>query len=156
MPDLHTMSQKTHGVVAHPYSSRPTDFLYRVSLKCLIKNKAGEVLAVKETGRDWWDLPGGGMDHGEGIADAIAREMQEEVNLTGEFAYKIIAVEEPAHLRPHNFWQLRLIFAVTPQTMIFSAGEDGDEIAFMQPQQFQHAVSTAERRIYEYSQLTPK
>lgn len=56
-----------HGVIKHPNSPRPTDYLFRVSLKCVIRNDAGEVLAVKEVGRDFWDLPGGGMDHGESI-----------------------------------------------------------------------------------------
>lgn len=111
------------------------------------------MLVVKETGRDWWDLPGGGMDHGETIKTAIAREMKEEVNLEGEFEYKIIDIDEPAHLNSHNFWQLRLIFEVKPQKSAFTAGEDGDEIAFKNPNEFRHSNSEIERRIYRYSTL---
>lgn len=43
------------------------DSLYRISLKCLIKNSAGDVLVVKEAGREFWDLPGGGMEHGDDL-----------------------------------------------------------------------------------------
>ena len=143
--------QNAHGVVAQP-ANRRTDYLYRVSLKCVICNERGEVLVVKERGRDWWDLPGGGMDHGERIKDAIAREMKEEVNLRGDFEYNVIAVDEPAHLGEHNFWQIRLIFVLRPRNFAFSAGDDGDEIKFVDPRVFKNAANSVERRIYEYAQ----
>lgn len=147
--------QKSHGVISHDETiKRKTDYLYRVSLKCLIKNAKGEVLVVKETGRDWWDLPGGGMDHGEDLKSAIAREMREEVNLQGDFTYRIIEVEEPAHLGEHNFWQLRLIFEIHPQNTQFSPGDDGDQIAFMDAQVFKNSQSSVEQRIHEYVNIT--
>lgn len=148
------MTQQSHGIVEHDgTSSRRTDYLFRVSLKCLVVDEQGRVLVVKETGRDWWDLPGGGMDHGEDLRSAIAREMKEEVNLTGNFAYRIIDVDEPAHLSAHNFWQLRLVFAVTPSSLALSAGEDGDEIAFIDPEEFKNSDSEVERRIYKYNRV---
>ena len=146
------MSEKTSlGIINHPTSDRKTDYLYRISIKGLVRNKDGEVLVVKETGRDWWDLPGGGMDHTENLKSAIAREMKEEVNLNGDFVYKIISVDEPTYLKIHDFWQLRLIFELIPTNLSFSAGEDGDEIAFMDPELFKDSSSEAERCIYKYS-----
>jgi ADP-ribose pyrophosphatase YjhB (NUDIX family) len=145
--------QNSLGVVQHDNVSRRADFLYRVSLKCLVQNPAGEILVVKESGRDWWDLPGGGMDHGEGIKSAIAREMKEEVTLEGDFSFRIIDIDEPAHLSAHNFWQLRLIFEVKPNAMLFSPGNDSDEVAFMNAQIFRDSKLATERRIYEYSRI---
>jgi 8-oxo-dGTP pyrophosphatase MutT (NUDIX family) len=92
--------QNSLGVINHDSPlTRKTDYLYRISLKCLGRNEKGEVLVVKETGHDWWDLPGGGMDHGEDIKSTIVREMKEEVNLEGDFDFKIIDADEPAHER---------------------------------------------------------
>lgn len=145
--------KKSLGVIDHETSNRRTDYLYRISIKGLIRNKKGEVLVVKETGRDWWDLPGGGMDHHEDIKSAIAREMKEEVNLSGNFAYKIIFIDEPAYLKEHDFWQLRLIYEVKPNNMTFSAGEDGDEVAFVDPDMFKNSKSAVEQRIYQYASL---
>lgn len=145
--------QSSHGVITHDTSKRKTDYLYRVSIKCLIRNHVGEILVVKETGRDWWDLPGGGMDHHEGIKSAIAREMKEEVNLEGGFAYDIISVDEPSYLVPHNFWQVRLIYKVIPEVMSFSAGEDGDEVAFMDPELFKDSEYTTEIKIYHVANI---
>lgn len=143
--------QHSLGHISHDNSSnRRTDYLYRISLKGLIKNSAGEVLVVKEAGRDWWDLPGGGMDHGEDIKLALAREMKEEVNMEGDFTYRIIAVDEPMYLEKHDFWQLRLIFEITPENMIFSAGDDSDEISFMKSELLGSSERETERRVRRY------
>lgn len=149
----HMAHQNSHGIIRHDNSDRQTDYLYRISLKCLIRNQKGEVLTVKEIGRDYWDLPGGGMDHGEDIRGAIAREMKEEVNLYGDFAYRIIAVEEPGYLRPHNFWQIRLIFEVEAENMQFSPGDDGDEVTFVDPLVFKDSAQVMEQRIFVYSTI---
>lgn len=90
------------------------------------------------------------MDHGEDIKSAIAREMREEVGLEGDFMYRIVAVEDPAFLSAHGFWQIRLIFEVQPVSMVFTAGSDGDDVAFMNAEVFRESGSKAERRIYGY------
>lgn len=141
------------GTIDHSTSLRKTDYLYRVSMKGIVKNDKGEVLVVKETGRDWWDLPGGGMDHGENIEVAIAREMKEEVNLEGSFTSRIIAVEDPSYLAKHNMWQIRLIYEIIPSYPVFSPGEDADEVAFMNPEIFKTSEKDGERRIYTYAMM---
>lgn len=141
-----------HGVIKHPNSPRPTDYLFRVSLKCVIRNDAGEVLAVKEIGRDFWDLPGGGMDHGESIQAAITRELHEEIGLTGVFTYKLLAIEDPSLLQ-HNFYQLRIIVALLPENTAFLAGADADEVAFIDPESFKNSSRNVEQNIYTYSGL---
>lgn len=125
------MNRDLHGIVEHAEGTRKTDYLYRLSIKAIIFNDAGEVLFVKESGRDWWDLPGGGMDHGEDIKAAIAREMKEEVNLTGDFTYRIAHVDDPAELKNAKVLQVRLIFIIKPDIMEFSPGDDGDQVAFL-------------------------
>ncbi len=144
----------TNGVIDQSHLNRKTDFLFRVSMKALVVNEKGEVLVVKETGRTWWDLPGGGMDHNENIKSALARELNEEVNLVGDFTYKIIAVEDPSFLAHANLWQIRLIFAVIPTDMHFSPGEDGDEMVFTNPAELKDSDNEAERKVYEYSLLS--
>jgi len=50
---------------------------YRVSVKGLIYDD-GKLLFVRERSNTW-DLPGGGLEHGEGIAEALRRECREEL-----------------------------------------------------------------------------
>lgn len=57
---------------------------YRVSVKGLIYDD-GKLLFVRERS-DTWDLPGGGLEHGEGIAEALRRECREELGAEIEIA----------------------------------------------------------------------
>lgn len=143
-----------HGIITHDKSSlRPTDYLYRVSIKCLVRNAAGEVLVVKENNRDYWDLPGGGMDHGEQIKQVIARELYEEVSLQGDFTYRVITVEEPNLLTTHNFWQMRLIFEVIPENITVKPGSDGDDVTFVGPRTLKDSTNPNEQLVYLYNAL---
>jgi 8-oxo-dGTP diphosphatase len=142
-----------HGVINHDNSSRPTDYLYRLSIKAVVRNEAGNVLVVKEGGDTQWDLPGGGMDHGESIHQALARELYEEVSLRGEFTYRILTVEEPALVDDIGMHQVRLIFEVIPVDMTFSPGTDSSEVTFINPDAFRDSDNRNAQRIYEYAQL---
>jgi len=139
-----------HGLIDQSVSGRKNDYLFRLSLKALIVNEKGQVLVVKEAGRTWWDLPGGGMDHDESIHEAIARELFEEVSMTGEFDYRVIDIDEPLYLTKANVWQVRVILHVTPKYMHFKPGEDGEAIAFMEPATLKDSDHPAESRIHRY------
>lgn len=54
---------------------------YRVSAKALIRNNEWRFVLCKED--TWhWDIPGGWIDHGEDIHEALKREIMEEMWLT--------------------------------------------------------------------------
>lgn len=147
------MTKQPHGIIDQSNLGRKNDYLYRVSMKAVIKNAKGEVLVVKETDRAWWDLPGGGMDHGETIKACLARELHEEVGLVGNFSYKILAVEDAGFLRHANLWQLRLIFAVMPDIMPFAQGRDADEISYIDSTKLINSDHATERNVHKYAEL---
>ncbi|MBD3627184.1 NUDIX hydrolase [Cyclobacterium sp.] len=53
---------------------------YRVSVKALILDETQRFLLVKED-NGIWELPGGGLDHGESAQEGIKREIWEEMQL---------------------------------------------------------------------------
>jgi 8-oxo-dGTP pyrophosphatase MutT (NUDIX family) len=59
------------------------DCLYRVAARVLVVNN-DRVLLVKETDDGWWALPGGGIDHGEAIEQAVTREIEEELGVSAD------------------------------------------------------------------------
>ncbi|MEI6053873.1 MAG: NUDIX hydrolase [Candidatus Saccharibacteria bacterium] len=150
------ISKSVNGAITYPDRLNYTNYLFRVSQKAIIFNEKGQVLVVKETGRDWWDIPGGGIDHGESIKDALARELKEEVSLKGDFKYEAIIVEDPRYQEKANLYQMRIIYLVTPDNLNFEPGEDGDEIVFINPLDFKDSKIITEQKIYEYSQLADK
>lgn len=116
-------------------------------------NDKGEVLLVKEGGRDMRDIPGGEVDHGESIEDIIRRELKEEVNFEGEFEHKVILVESPVFVQSIKTWQMRIIFAIWLENMVFSPGQGGDEIRFVNPSELKTSDIATERVIADYAEL---
>src|SRR5215469_10201156 len=53
---------------------------FRVGVYAVIFNEEGVLLAHRRD-IDWWNLPGGGMEAGETVDEAICREVYEETGL---------------------------------------------------------------------------
>ncbi|HRQ86672.1 MAG TPA: NUDIX hydrolase [Candidatus Saccharibacteria bacterium] len=148
-------ADNVHGVITQEMSGRK-DSLIRVTLKAVILDEEGRILVVKERGRDWWDIPGGGIDHGETIKDALARELFEEVSLKGDFEYETLLAEDPRYLESLNLYQMRLTFIVKPHSMHFESGSDGDEIKFVDAGIYENSKLWTERQIFMFSSLAKK
>lgn len=146
-------AETAHGVINRSNPKGGNDYLFRVSLKAVVLNEAGHILTVREHGHDWWDLPGGGMDHGETIEGALARELKEEVSLEGDFTYELIHAEDPRYSIDHKVYQIRLVFLIKTVETNFKPGEDCNEIRFIDADAFKDSTMIQEHKIFEYSQI---
>jgi len=144
-----------HGAIVHADSGRK-DSLIRVSLKAVILDERGRTLVVKESGRDWWDIPGGGIEHGETLKEALARELYEEVSLEGDFEYETLLAEDPRYIEAHNLYQMRITFLVKPHSMVFGKGSDSDEVQFIDADVYEKSDVWTERQIFKFSTLAKK
>lgn len=106
------------------------DYLYRVALRALIRNDKGEILIVKEQGRDWWDLPGGGLNYGESAKDGLARELREEIGFSGDFECGVLALQTPEWNERLGVMQMNVLFEVKLEDMDLNLGVDGCELTF--------------------------
>jgi 8-oxo-dGTP diphosphatase len=70
--------------------------IYRISVKATIKDESGRILLLREKDGSW-ELPGGGLEHGEDAKEALAREIAEETGLTVEWMSD----------HPETFWTIR-------------------------------------------------
>ncbi|HXZ67457.1 MAG TPA: NUDIX domain-containing protein [Alphaproteobacteria bacterium] len=52
-----------------------------LGVRCIVVREDGHVLMVRHTYMPGWYLPGGGVDKGESIEAAVARELYEEVGV---------------------------------------------------------------------------
>ena len=111
------------------------DYLYRVSIKALIYNDAGQILVVKEDGRPLWDLPGGGMDYGETFESALKRELYEEVGYKGNIRYQLFDASDEIYIERIDVNQICFYCRVWTENSDFSAGVDADEVMFMDPEE---------------------
>lgn len=130
-------------------SGKYPDAFYRVSLKTIIRNDAGDVLVVKENGSKW-TLPGGGMDHGETTHDALKRELFEEALITSDFKEKLINTTS-LYLEKREAWLLWLVYEVQVDHLEYGVGADADEVAFMNPELFKDSKYRSEQLVYEFA-----
>lgn len=72
----------------------PKEQLYYLGNKALIQNNDGQLLVLhvrRKPGEDYWDLPGGRVDKGEIVTDALVREIEEETGITAVTINKHLA-----------------------------------------------------------------
>jgi 8-oxo-dGTP diphosphatase len=67
---------------------------FRIGVNALIFEE-GRVLLAHRRDIDWWNLPGGGMELGETVEDAIRREVREETGLEVAVEYLVGVYSKP-------------------------------------------------------------
>ena len=129
-------------------SKYPTTF-YRVSAKAIIRNDKGEVLLVKENGGDW-NFPGGGIDHGETVHEALKRELYEEILLDSDFTEKIIDTIS-FFVDSKEAWLLWLVHEVKVKDLKYGIGEHANEVAFVNPSTLKNSEHRSEQLVYKFA-----
>nr|MDQ3344522.1 NUDIX domain-containing protein [Actinomycetota bacterium] len=59
-----------------PNAPKPNSLVVAVS--AVVTNDAGEILLHRRSDNELWSVPGGAMELGESISQAVAREVKEE------------------------------------------------------------------------------
>jgi mutator protein MutT len=141
-------------------SAKPSKFpntVYRVSAKAIIKNDRGEVLVVKEIhgghiiqDKQRWELPGGGIDHGETIEEALRRELKEELGVEADFSIELLGndiryVELVPTYKVEMFYRVKFKEDFVPKK-----GAEILEVAWKNPEEFHNAKHVDEQMIYKY------
>lgn len=120
---------------------------YRVSVKALIKDKQGRVLVVKEK-QDAWDLPGGGLDHGENIIDGIKREIIEELGIVDMVIGDLLFVKT-AYVEHKQNWMIWIVYGVELGSTNFQLGDGVTEASFIDPESLTDSKNIYEKMVYE-------
>ena len=105
-----------------------------VAAKGIIRRADGRVLVIRRSSRSRtdpgrWDLPGGKMDFGERLVDALAREVREETGLsvtTGRPIHLTHFVREP-------FWVTCVTFLCTDFSGEVRLSHEHEEHAWLAP-----------------------
>lgn len=105
------------------------DCHYRVSVKALIVDDGGRFMLCKDISGKW-ELPGGGLDHGELAKDGLQREIKEEMNLEAcsiadQPAYFLTALDEEK-----NEWICNVLFETTLKSLDFTPSDECLEYRF--------------------------
>lgn len=122
--------------------SRYPNAFYRVSVKAVIKNEAGQVLVCKEYADGDWSLPGGGVDHGEEPLDAMKRELDEELGIDSFTDARPVTVLT-IYIEENDTWLMWIVYEITLSHHNFKAGKDVTDIAFFDQDYFETVTNRA-------------
>jgi ADP-ribose pyrophosphatase YjhB (NUDIX family) len=90
---------------------------YVVGVVAVMRNDVGELLLLRERHHDGWALPGGLLARRESPADALVRELQEEIGVVlppAELAEPVVGVDPKAR-RVDLIYQLKAGSGVRPR-----------------------------------------
>jgi len=82
------------------------------SVTAIVTDEPGRILMVHKTDNDLWALPGGGMDLGESIADAVVREVKEETGIDVAVTGLVGMYTNPKHIMAYDDGEVRQQFSV--------------------------------------------
>ena len=75
--------------------SDQSDLKYRLNVAAILRNCAGKILIGERIDRvGAWQFPQGGVDEGESLTQALARELSEEISLVPS-AFRIVTTKGP-------------------------------------------------------------
>jgi len=120
---------------------------YRVSVKAFITNDENQILVVREN-QDWWDLPGGGLDHGELPQDCLKREIYEELGVkdvqVGEIAYS-----KTLYLDQKDAWMIWIVYKAKLNSSSFTFGDGVTDAKYIDAQELESSENMFERSVCE-------
>jgi 8-oxo-dGTP pyrophosphatase MutT (NUDIX family) len=68
-----------------------------------VRNSAGELLLVRRIDDGNWELPGGRIEVGESVSEAVVREVAEESGITIALIGFVGVYSDPSHVRVDPF-----------------------------------------------------
>ncbi len=121
----------------------PSPF-YRVAAKAIIRNEEGEILLVKERS-DAWSIPGGGLDHGEGLREAIKREVKEELGVDTTSIEEKPCFSFSAINTQFDVWCLAVCFDTKiASDAQFDLSDGSTEAKYFSPEAIKHDIQLEE------------
>ena len=109
-----------------------------VAVTAVVVNDHGELLLQKRTDNDLWGLPGGAMNIGESIGQAVVREVKEETSLDVEPTGVVGIYSDPGHIIAYADGEVRQEFSICFTARIVGGqlavgDQESTEVRFVRP-----------------------
>jgi 8-oxo-dGTP diphosphatase len=122
---------------------------FEIGVHAIVFDDMKRVLMAHRRDMDLWDLPGGGMDHGELPTDAAIRETKEETGLDVEVERLLIIATTPENILGFTFL-CKIVGGEITTT------DESDDVRFFGQNELPEHMSPRKRAMIEYSAQNPK
>ena len=105
------------------------------SVTAIVRDQAGALLMVHKTDNNLWALPGGGVDPGESVSEAVIREVLEETGIQVRVERLSGVYTNPRHVMVYDDGEVRqqfsLCFIAHPCGGTLSVSNETSEVAYV-------------------------
>jgi len=104
----------------------------KIAVRALIVNKDRQILLLKRSNSDYWCLPGGDVEFGEKVRDALIREVREETNLNTIATFVLLYQDSlPTEVLKSHYVSIYFLCKVTGEIKL---NEESSDYAWVGPE----------------------
>jgi ADP-ribose pyrophosphatase YjhB (NUDIX family) len=107
------------------------------AVSAIVTDNDGRILLIQRTDNGYWSIPGGGLEPGESLRQAVAREVHEETGMRCEATGLVGIYSNPGHVAAYDDGEVRQEFSICFTTRLLggqarTSGESSD-VRFIAP-----------------------
>ncbi|WP_280263594.1 NUDIX hydrolase [Nocardia abscessus] len=109
----------------------------KVAVSALVQDEEGRILLIRRTDNGKYSIPGGGLEAGETVAQAVVREVQEETGIEVTVTELIGVFSDPNHVIAYDDGEVRqefsICFRAQPISGTLRPSEESTEVEWVDP-----------------------
>ncbi|WP_305779288.1 NUDIX hydrolase [Nocardia nova] len=109
----------------------------KVAVSAVVRDDDGRILLIRRTDNDRYSVPGGGMELGETVADAVVREVEEETGILVRATTLVGVFSNPNHVIAYDDGEVRqefsICFAAEPIGGELRSSSESKEVLWVDP-----------------------
>ena len=82
------------------------------AVSAIVTDEQGGILLILRTDNGYWSIPGGGLNPGESVAEATAREVKEETGIDCQVTGLVGIYSDPNHVAAYDDGEVRQEFSI--------------------------------------------
>ncbi|MFD8249777.1 NUDIX hydrolase [Nocardia sp. NPDC059691] len=110
----------------------------KVAVSALVQDDEGRILLIRRTDNGKYSIPGGGLEAGETVAQAVVREVNEETGIDVKVTELIGVFSDPDHVIAYNDGEVRQEFSICFRARPISGkprpSEESAEVEWVAPE----------------------
>lgn len=119
-----------------PAAPRPNAI--KVAVSAVVLDDQGRILMIRRTDNDLYSIPGGGLEAGETVSEAVAREVLEETGVQVDVSDMVGVFSNPEHVIAYDDGEVRqefsICFRARPIGGTLRTSEESKEVLWVAPE----------------------